>query len=264
MVVASGRGRAGQPARWPTCTAPSCRSARCTAWTGSAAPPGRAAATTTRRWPPATPRPSTAATCVNRPGCARRTPTGAPSTSTPGRTPTARRPGSVPNSWWMSRSHPRVAWRSSRHAVVQIMARHDLRWTYGNGDTQHFDAASERPRGDGAGLHAARRGRLRLTGRRRTAGPLGRASHGTADLSVLCDRGRARPGRPWCSTTDDLVGFLDPRPVFKGHVLLVPARARGHAARPPRRAAGPVPGGRAAARDRDRRGARRPGRPSSR
>ena len=27
------------------------------------------------------------------------------------------------------------------HRVVQIMARHGLRWTYGNGDTQHFDAA---------------------------------------------------------------------------------------------------------------------------
>ncbi len=50
--------------------------------------------------------------------------------------------GLVPNSWWMSRSHPRVAWRSSRHAVVRIMRRHNIRWTYGNGDTQHFDAAT--------------------------------------------------------------------------------------------------------------------------
>lgn len=47
--------------------------------------------------------------------------------------------GIVPNRWWQSRSHPRVAWRSRSHAVVRIMAAHGLRWTYGNGDTQHFD-----------------------------------------------------------------------------------------------------------------------------
>ncbi|GAA4696954.1 M15 family metallopeptidase [Nocardioides conyzicola] len=47
--------------------------------------------------------------------------------------------GTVPNTWWQPRSHKRVAWRSSSHAVVRIMARHGLRWTYGNGDTQHFD-----------------------------------------------------------------------------------------------------------------------------
>jgi len=48
--------------------------------------------------------------------------------------------GTVPNRWWQSHSHPRVAWRSSRHVVVRIMASHGLRWTYGLGDTQHFDA----------------------------------------------------------------------------------------------------------------------------
>ena len=47
--------------------------------------------------------------------------------------------GLVPNAWWQSRSHPRVAWRSRAHVVVRIMARHGLRWTYGHGDTQHFD-----------------------------------------------------------------------------------------------------------------------------
>ncbi|KQW49296.1 hypothetical protein ASC77_11475 [Nocardioides sp. Root1257] len=47
--------------------------------------------------------------------------------------------GIVPNTWWQPRSHKRVAWRSSSHAVVRLMARHGLRWTYGNGDTQHFD-----------------------------------------------------------------------------------------------------------------------------
>jgi 5-hydroxyisourate hydrolase-like protein (transthyretin family) len=50
------------------------------------------------------------------------------------------RQGTVPNTWWMGHSHPRVAWRSRSHAVVRVMARHGLRWTYGNGDTQHFDA----------------------------------------------------------------------------------------------------------------------------
>jgi 5-hydroxyisourate hydrolase-like protein (transthyretin family) len=49
------------------------------------------------------------------------------------------RQGTVPNRWWMGHSHPRVAWRSSSHAVVEVMRRHGLRWTYGTGDTQHFD-----------------------------------------------------------------------------------------------------------------------------
>ncbi|MFC5495547.1 M15 family metallopeptidase [Nocardioides caricicola] len=47
--------------------------------------------------------------------------------------------GVVPNTWWQSRSHPRVAWRSRSHPVVEVMARHGFRWTYGTGDTQHFD-----------------------------------------------------------------------------------------------------------------------------
>lgn len=48
--------------------------------------------------------------------------------------------GLVPNTWWQYHSHPRVAWRSRSHAVVRIMINHGLRWTYGLGDTQHFDA----------------------------------------------------------------------------------------------------------------------------
>jgi hypothetical protein len=48
--------------------------------------------------------------------------------------------GTVPNRWWQPRSDPWVAWRSRAHRVVQIMAAHGLRWTYGLGDTQHFDA----------------------------------------------------------------------------------------------------------------------------
>lgn len=54
------------------------------------------------------------------------------------------RQGWEPNSWWPSRSHARVAWRSRSHAVVEIMRRHGLRWTYGRSDSQHFDAV---PRG---------------------------------------------------------------------------------------------------------------------
>lgn len=48
--------------------------------------------------------------------------------------------GLVPNAWWQSHSHPRVAWRSRSHRVVEIMRNHGLRWTYGLSDTQHFDA----------------------------------------------------------------------------------------------------------------------------
>ena len=49
--------------------------------------------------------------------------------------------GLVPNTWWQSRSHPRVAWRSREHAVVRIFARAGFSWTYGTGDSQHFDVA---------------------------------------------------------------------------------------------------------------------------
>lgn len=54
--------------------------------------------------------------------------------------------GIVPNTWWQPRSHPRVAWRSRSHVVVRLMARHGLRWTYGVGDTQHFDYVGSRAR----------------------------------------------------------------------------------------------------------------------
>ena len=47
--------------------------------------------------------------------------------------------GWVPNSWWVPRSHARVAWRSREHAVVQILLNHGFRWTYGTQDSQHFD-----------------------------------------------------------------------------------------------------------------------------
>ena len=57
--------------------------------------------------------------------------------------------GLVPNSWWASRSHPRVAWRSSQHRVVSIMRRHGLRWTYGTADSHHFDAVPRSARRGG-------------------------------------------------------------------------------------------------------------------
>lgn len=47
--------------------------------------------------------------------------------------------GLVPNSWWASRSHPKIAWRSSSHPVVRIWRAHGFRWTYGTGDSQHVD-----------------------------------------------------------------------------------------------------------------------------
>lgn len=47
--------------------------------------------------------------------------------------------GVVPNRWWAGRSHPVVAWRSRSHAVVRLLARHGLRWTYGRQDAHHFD-----------------------------------------------------------------------------------------------------------------------------
>jgi hypothetical protein len=47
--------------------------------------------------------------------------------------------GLVPDTWWASHSHPRVAWRSGSHPVVKIWRSHGFRWTYGNIDSQHMD-----------------------------------------------------------------------------------------------------------------------------
>lgn len=47
--------------------------------------------------------------------------------------------GVVPNRWWLGHSHPRVAWRSGSHPVVEVMRRHGFRWTYGLSDIHHFD-----------------------------------------------------------------------------------------------------------------------------
>ena len=58
----------------------------------------------------------------------------------PWENPYRSRTGTVPNSWWQSHSDPRYAWRSSDHIVVRLLRAAGLRWTYGLGDTQHFDA----------------------------------------------------------------------------------------------------------------------------
>lgn len=50
--------------------------------------------------------------------------------------------GWTPNRWWAGRSHPRVAWRSGEHRMVEIMRRNGFAWTYGTEDSQHFDARS--------------------------------------------------------------------------------------------------------------------------
>jgi hypothetical protein len=64
----------------------------------------------------------------------------------PWENPYRTRHGWTPNSWWVGRSHPRVAWRSRSHEVVQVMARHGLRWTYGTSDAHHFDASGNSAR----------------------------------------------------------------------------------------------------------------------
>ena len=45
----------------------------------------------------------------------------------------------MPNTWWVSRSHPVIAWRSREHAVVRIMRNNGFSWTYGAQDAHHFD-----------------------------------------------------------------------------------------------------------------------------
>ena len=57
----------------------------------------------------------------------------------PWENPYRSRQGLVPNSWWHSRSHPRIAWRSRDHLMVRTMAANGFRWTYGTGDSHHFD-----------------------------------------------------------------------------------------------------------------------------
>jgi hypothetical protein len=51
--------------------------------------------------------------------------------------------GLVPDKWWASHSHPKVAWRSGSHPVVRIWRAHGFRWTYGNVDSQHVDGRNQ-------------------------------------------------------------------------------------------------------------------------
>ncbi len=48
--------------------------------------------------------------------------------------------GWTPNTYWVGRSHPRVAWRTHRHVVVRTLKAAGFRWTYGANDAHHFDA----------------------------------------------------------------------------------------------------------------------------
>jgi hypothetical protein len=57
----------------------------------------------------------------------------------PWENPYRSRNGWVPNTWWVSHSHPRIAWRSGSHRMVQIFRNHGFRWTYGRSDAHHFD-----------------------------------------------------------------------------------------------------------------------------
>jgi hypothetical protein len=51
--------------------------------------------------------------------------------------------GLVPDKWWASHSHPRIAWRTSSHPVVRIWRKHGFRWTYANVDSQHMDGRKQ-------------------------------------------------------------------------------------------------------------------------
>lgn len=59
----------------------------------------------------------------------------------PWQNPYLSRQGWVPNTWWVSRSHPTLAWRSYSHQVVEALAGAGFRWTYGANDAHHFDAS---------------------------------------------------------------------------------------------------------------------------
>jgi hypothetical protein len=76
---------------------------------------------------------------VNRPGVRSPHSSGRSLDVNPWENPYRSARGLVPNRWWHPRSHPLVAWRSRGHVVVRVMARHGLRWTYGTGDSHHFD-----------------------------------------------------------------------------------------------------------------------------
>lgn len=48
--------------------------------------------------------------------------------------------GTYPNTWWLSRSHKRVAWRSWSHPVVQAFSRQGFVWGGSYRDFHHFES----------------------------------------------------------------------------------------------------------------------------
>ena len=107
------------PARWPRCTARSCRSGRCTASTASAGPAGCAEETTTRSMAAGNTSAFNCRDVVGRPGVRSPHSYGRSLDLNTWENPYRSQQGTVPNTWWMGHSHPRVAWRSRSHAVVQ-------------------------------------------------------------------------------------------------------------------------------------------------
>lgn len=76
---------------------------------------------------------------VGRPGVKSPHATGRSVDINPWENPYAASFGWTPNSWWVTKSHPKVAWRSPKHRMVRILANHGIRWTYGVRDAHHFD-----------------------------------------------------------------------------------------------------------------------------
>ena len=68
------------------------------------------------------------------------------------------------------------------------MARHGLRWTYGNGDTQHFDYVGRAAAGGGLRPTAARRPALRAAqshgGEHGAAATATRGVHGAREIGL--------------------------------------------------------------------------------
>ncbi len=46
--------------------------------------------------------------------------------------------GTYPNTWWLSRSHPKVSWRSWTHPVVQAFKSRGFAWGGAYRDYHHF------------------------------------------------------------------------------------------------------------------------------
>ena len=131
----------------------------------------------------------------------------------------------------------------------------DARWRTSAGSAGPWQDVDRRDTAGGErGQHTAHLGRGGWPPARhvlqcapRSAGPYSRT--GASRLPLLPHRGRRRAGRTSCSTSGR-VAFLDGRPVFPGHTLLVPPGTTRDAARTARRprsrrsSGGPADGGR--------------------